>query len=99
MSSAGFCVMIWYCLIEKQGLLSKIRAYVQYNAKRTKKSSKRAQFWIFTTHFLKFRAFITLNPLKQYVFLEFLVENKAFNSKKRACPEKVKVGIHLRIFS
>ena len=56
-----------------------------YPQKGQKKSSKRAQFWIFT-NFFKFRAFITLHPLppKQHVFLEFLVENKEFYSKKKA---------------
>ena len=54
---------------------------MRYNSK---KSSKRAQLWIFSTHFFKFRAFITLHSPKQHVFLEFLVENKAFYSTKRA---------------
>ena len=54
------------------------------NPKRAKKSSKREKLWIFTTHFFKFRAFITLHPLKQHVFLEFLVGIKAFFSTKRA---------------
>ena len=60
-------------------------ACMQYTPKRAKKSSKRAQFWIFT-NFFKFRAFITLHPLppKQHVFLEFLVENKEFYSTKKA---------------
>ena len=53
------------------------------NPKRAKKSSKRAQLLIFTTHFFKFRAFITLHPPKQHVFLEVLVENKAFYSTKK----------------
>ena len=57
---------------------------MRYNPKRAKKSSKRAQLWIFTTHFFKFRAFIMLQPPKQHVFLEFLVENKVFYSTKRA---------------
>ena len=43
-----------------------------------------AELWIFTTHFFKFRTFIMLHPSKHHVFLEFLVENKEFNSTKRA---------------
>ena len=57
---------------------------MRYNPERAKKSRKRAQLWIFTAHFFKFRAFIALHPRKQQVFLEFLVENKAFYSTKRA---------------
>ena len=34
--------------------------------------------------FFKFRAFVTLHPPKQHVFLEFLVENEAFYFTKRA---------------
>ena len=67
-----------------QGLFWKIRACVRYNLKRAKRSSKRAQLWIFATHFFKFRAFVTLHPPKQHVFLEFSVENKAFYFTKRA---------------
>ena len=57
---------------------------MRYDQKRATKSSKRAQLWIFTSHFSKFRAFRTLQPHKQHVFLEFLVENKAFHVSKRA---------------
>ena len=38
--------------------------------------------WIFTPNFFKFRAFRTLTP-ERHVFLEFLVENKAFSFSKR----------------
>ena len=61
-----------------------MRACVRYNPNGQKKSIKRAQLWIFTPHLFKFRAFITLHPPKQHAFLEFLVENKAFCSTKRA---------------
>ena len=42
--------------------------------------------WLFTPHLFKFRKFIThyTTPREQHAFLEFLVENKAFYSKKRA---------------
>ena len=53
-----------------------------YNQKRAKKSSESVQLWIFTPHFSKFRAFKMLHSQKQHVFLEFLVENKAFNFSK-----------------
>ena len=52
--------------------------------KKARKSSERAQLWIFNPHFSKFRAFRRLHPLKQHVFLEFLVEKKAFRFSKRA---------------
>ena len=45
---------------------------VWYSRIRTRKSSKRAKLWIFTPHFSKFRAFTTLHPSKQNVFLEVL---------------------------
>ena len=51
-----------------------------------KKVKKKAQRWIFTPHFSKFRAFRTLHPPKWNVVLEFLVENKAFHFSKRALP-------------
>ena len=57
---------------------------MQYNQQTARKSIKRVQLWIFTPHFSKFRAFRTLQPPKRHVFLEFLVENKAFNFSKRA---------------
>ena len=49
-----------------------------------KKSSKRAQFWVFNPTFSKFRAFRMLHPHRQHAFLEFLVENKEL-LKKRDC--------------
>ena len=67
-----------------QGLFQKIRACVQFNQKRARTSSKRAKLWIFTPHSSKFRAFGTLHPPKRHVFLEFLEENKANHSSKRA---------------
>ena len=54
------------------------------NQKRARKSSKRAQLWIFNPHFFKFRAFKTPHPTKRHVVLEVLVENKAFHFSKRA---------------
>ena len=48
-----------------------------------RQSSKRAQLWNFTPHFSKFRAFKTLNP-PELVFLELLLQNKAFYFSKRA---------------
>ena len=60
---------------------------MRYKQKRTRKSSKRAQLWIFTPHFSKFRAFRTLHSPKQHVFLEFLVKNNAFHFSKRALRE------------
>ena len=67
-----------------QDLFQKIRACVRYSQKRTRKSSKGAQLWIFSPHFYKFRAFTTLHLPKQHVFLEVLVENKAFYFSERA---------------
>ena len=67
-----------------QGLFWKIRTYVRYNQKRARKSSKRAQLWVFPPHFSKFRAFRILHPPKRHVFLEFLVEKKVFRFAKRA---------------
>ena len=52
------------------------------NPERARKSSKRAHLWIFTTLF-KFRTFRMLHPPKQHVFLEFLVDKKAFHFSKR----------------
>ena len=57
---------------------------MRFNQKRAGKSSQRAQLWIFTPHSSKFRAFRTLHPPKRHVFLEFLVENKAYHFSKRA---------------
>ena len=58
---------------------------MRYNQKRTRKSSKRTQLWVFTPHFSKFRAFRMLHPApKRHVFLEFLLEKKAFHFSKRA---------------
>ena len=44
---------------------------------------KRTQLWIFTPYFSKCRAFRTLQ-LAKHVFLELLLDNKAFNFSKRA---------------
>ena len=41
--------------------------------------------------FFKFRAFVTLHPPKQHVFLEFLVENEAFYFTKRALRADMKI--------
>ena len=57
---------------------------MRFNQKRATKSSKRAQLWIFTPHSSKFRAFRTQHSLKWHVFLEFLVENKAYHFSKNA---------------
>ena len=70
--------------ISRQGLFQKIWACVRYNQKRAKKSSKRAQVWVFTPYFCKFRTFRTLHLPKRHVFLEVLVEKKAFCFSKRA---------------
>ena len=67
-----------------QGLFWKIRSCVRFNLKRARKCSKRAQLWIFTPHSSKFRAFRTLHLPIRHVFLEFLVENKAYHFSKRA---------------
>ena len=67
-----------------QGLFQKTRVYLRYNQKKARKSSKRAELWVFTPHFSKIRAFRTLHPPKQHVFLEFLVEKKAFHFSERA---------------
>ena len=45
---------------------------MRYNQKRVRKSSERAQLWIFTPYFFKFRAFRMLHPLKTYVFGVFI---------------------------
>ena len=52
--------------------------------KRARKSSKRARLWIFIPHVSKFTALKTFHPPKQHVFLEVLIENKAFYFSKRA---------------
>ena len=51
--------------------------------KKKKKSGKRAQLWLFSTHFSKFMVFRTLHFLKRYMFLKILIENKAFYFSKR----------------
>ena len=71
-------------LFTYKSLLQKIKARVRYRQRRARKSSKRAQLWTFTPHFSKFRVFRTVHSTKRDVFLEFLVENKAFNFSKRA---------------
>ena len=55
-----------------------------YNQKRARKSSKRAELWIFNPDFSKFRALRTLHSPKRHVVFKFLVENKAFHFSKRA---------------
>ena len=56
---------------------------MRYNQKRTRKSSKKAQLWIFTPHFSKLsRAFTTLQPPKQHLFLDFLGESRRFISQQ-----------------
>ena len=60
--------------------------------------------WIFTTHFLKFRAFRTLHFIKWYVFLKILIENKAFYFSKRtlhvdkACNKYLKKALLFKFF-
>ena len=61
----------------KQGLFEKIRACVRFN-------QKRAQLWIFTTHSSNLGHLEHCTPPKRHVFLEFLVENKAYHFSKRA---------------
>ena len=70
-------------LLTSQGLFQKIRACVRHNQKRARKSSERAQLWIFTPYFSQFWGFRTLHTPKWHVFLEFLVENKAFHFSKK----------------
>ena len=62
-----------------QGLFDKIRAYVRYK-KRARKSSKRAQLWIFTAPFFKFRTFRTLHLPKRHVFLAFRFSKRALRA-------------------
>ena len=52
-----------------------------YNQKRQKKSGEKARLYIF---FPKFRAFRTLYSPKNHVFLEVLIENRAFCFSKMA---------------
>ena len=59
---------------------------MRYTEKRARKSSKRVKVRIFNSHFSKFRALGTLQHLKQYVFLDVLLDNEAFCFSKRALP-------------
>ena len=52
--------------------------------KKGKKVQQKGTAVNFYPSFSKFRAFRTLHLPKQYVFLEFLVKNKAFHFSKRA---------------
>ena len=52
---------------------------MQYNKKRTRKFSKRAQLWISHSKFYKFRAFRMLHLPKWHVVLKVFPENKLFN--------------------
>ena len=71
-------------ILQHSGLILENKGCVRYNQKEAMNCSKRAQLWIFTPYFSKFWAFRTLHPPKRHVFLEFLVEKKAFHSSKRA---------------
>ena len=66
-------------ILENKGMLVR-----KTGKKGKKKYSIRRQLWIFIPHLFKFRTFIMPHLPKQYAFLEFLVENKAFCSTKRA---------------
>ena len=71
--------------IEKEILrFQKIRAYVWYSQKRTRKSSKSTQLWVFTLHFSKFRLFRMIRCPKRHGVLELSVEKKVFLFAKRA---------------
>ena len=76
-----------------QGLFQKIRTCVRYNQKRAGKTIEKAQLWIVTPFLPKFRASTTLHPPKGYMFLEFLVESKAFHFSKRACKKWLKKAL------
>ena len=52
---------------------------MRYNQNRARKSSERAQLWIF-----KLEHYTPSPSLKRRVFLEFLVENKVFHFSKGA---------------
>ena len=71
-------------ILQHSGLILENKGCVRYNQKEAINCSKRAQLWIFTPYFSKFRAFRTLHSPKQHVFLEFLVKNNAFHFSKRA---------------
>ena len=60
---------------------------MQYNQKRARKFSKRAQLWIFAPYLSTFRALRMLHPPKLHMFLEVLVESKTFYFSKRALRE------------
>ena len=74
---------------------AEISACVRYNQKRARKSSKRAKLRIVTPYFPKLRAFKTLHPHKQYVFFEFLVENKEKKGYRTQQEIKISPGIPL----
>ena len=96
-----YCSILMLIFETTASLFKKIWACLRYNQKRTRKSIKRAQLWIFTPHFSKFRAFRMLHPPKWYVFLEFSVNNKAFHFSKRvlravtACKKWLKKPCHI----
>ena len=72
--------------ILQSGLFQKIRACVRYNQKRARKSSKRAQLWVFTPLFSKFGAFRTLHPpLNSICFRSFQQRECHFVSQKGHC--------------
>ena len=54
--------------------------------KKEEESSAKGHMCGFTPRLSKFRAFRTLHPPRRHVFLQFLVENKAFYLSKRALP-------------
>ena len=55
----------------KPGLILENKGMRAYNQKRARKPSKRAQLWVFTPPFSKFRAFGKLQPLNGICFWSF----------------------------
>ena len=66
------------------GLILEIKGMRTVQQKSARKSSKRAQLWIFTQNIFKFRAFGILNTAKQQVVLKVFTENEIFYFSKRA---------------
>ena len=65
---------------------------MRYNQKES--PVKGLNYGFFTLHFFKFRAFRTLHAPKRHVFLEFLVEKKAFHFSNRGLGFSTRVFFH-----
>ena len=65
---------------------------MRYNQKES--PVKGLNYGFFTLHFFKFRAFRTLHLPKRHVFLEFLVEKKAFHFSNRGLGFSTRVFFH-----